>query len=122
MTAADTLRALQNRKPDHSLTQAFYQDPALLKIDLETIFYRDWIFAGHDCEIAKPGDYFTFSIGDYAIIVNRDASGAIKAHHNSCRHRGFKVCDAAKGNVKRRFVCPYHQWSYELDGRLARAQ
>ena len=122
MTAADTLRALQNRKPDHSLTQAFYQDPALLKIDLETIFYRDWIFAGHDCEIAKSGDYFTFSIGDYAIIVNRDASGAIKAHHNSCRHRGFKVCDAAKGNVKRRFVCPYHQWSYELDGRLARAR
>ena len=122
MTAADTLRALQKRKPDHSLSQAFYQDPALLKIDLETIFYRDWIFAGHDCEIAKPGDYFTFSIGDYAIIVNRDASGAIKAHHNSCRHRGFKVCDAAKGNVKRRFVCPYHQWSYELDGRLARAR
>jgi glycine betaine catabolism A len=122
MTSTDTLRALQNRKPDHSLTQPFYHDPALFKIDLENIFYRDWIFAGHDCEITKPGDYFTFSIGDYAIIVNRDASGAIRAHHNSCRHRGFKVCDAAKGNVKRRFVCPYHQWSYELDGSLARAR
>ena len=122
MTPAETLRALQSRKRDHSLTRPFYQDPSLFKIDLETIFYRDWIFAGHDCEIANPGDYFTFAIGDYSIIVNRDASGAIKAHHNACRHRGFKVCDAAKGNVKRRFVCPYHQWSYELDGSLARTR
>jgi glycine betaine catabolism A len=122
MTAADALRALHARRRDHSLTQPFYQDAALFRLDLENIFYRDWIFAGHDCEITDPGDYFTFSIGDYAIIVNRDASGAIRAHHNACRHRGFKVCDAAKGNVKRRFVCPYHQWSYELDGSLARTR
>ncbi len=122
MTPAEALRSLDARKPDHSLHQQFYLHESLFKIDLETIFYRDWIFAGHDCEINQPGDYFTFSIGDYAIIVNRDADGAIRAHHNSCRHRGFKVCDAAKGNVKRRFVCPYHQWSYELDGSLARTR
>ncbi len=122
MTPVDTLRELQNRKPDHSLNQSFYQDPSLFRIELDAIFYREWIFAGHDCEITNPGDYFTFSIGDCAIIVNRDASGTVRAHHNSCRHRGFKVCDAAKGNVKRRFVCPYHQWSYELDGSLARAR
>ncbi len=122
MTPTDTLRALNLRRPDHSLTQPFYQSPDLFRLDLEHIFYRDWIFAGHDCEIEKPGDYFTMQLGDYAIIVARDAEGRVRAHHNACRHRGFKVCDAAKGNVKRRFVCPYHQWSYELDGSLARTR
>jgi glycine betaine catabolism A len=122
MMPSDALRTLAARRRDYSLTQPFYQDPALFRLDLENIFYRDWIFAGHDCEIVHPGDFFTFQLGDYAIIVNRDASGTIRAHHNACRHRGFKVCDAARGNVKRRFVCPYHQWSYELDGSLARTR
>ncbi len=122
MQSTEMLRALRARKPDHSLTQSFYQGDGVHQLDLETIFYRDWIFAGHDCEIVNPGDYFTMQIGDYPIIVARDLKGRIRAHHNSCRHRGFKVCDAAKGNVKRRFVCPYHQWSYELDGALARTR
>ncbi len=119
---ADFHRALQTRRADHSLIQAFYQDPALHRLDIENIFYREWIFAGHDCEIAKTGDYFTLQLGDYSIIVTRDAEGRVRAHHNACRHRGYKVCDAARGNVKRRFVCPYHQWSYELDGSLARTR
>jgi glycine betaine catabolism A len=122
MTPTDTLRALAARRPDHSLTRPFYRDEALFRLDLEAIFYRDWIFAGHDCEIANPGDYFTFQLGDHSIIVNRDAGGTVRAHHNACRHRGFKVCEADKGNVKRRFVCPYHQWSYDLDGSLARTR
>jgi glycine betaine catabolism A len=120
MTPTDALRALRARRRNFSLAQPFYHDPALYRLDLENIFYRDWIFAGHDCEIAHAGDFFTLQIGDYALIVNRDASGRIRAHHNSCRHRGYKICDAARGNVKRRFVCPYHQWSYDLDGSLAR--
>lgn len=122
MTPADALRTLRARRRNYSLAQPFYHSAEAYKLDLANIFYRDWIFAGHDCEIANPGDYFTFSIGDYAIIVNRDEAGRVRAHHNSCRHRGYKVCDAAKGNVKRRFVCPYHQWSYDLDGSLARTR
>ena len=122
MTPAEALRALQSRRPDYSLAQTFYVDDELHKLDLQNIFYRDWIFAGHDCEIANAGDFFTMSIGAYALIVNRDADGRVRAHNNSCRHRGYKVCDAASGNVKRRFVCPYHQWSYELDGSLARTR
>lgn len=122
MTPAETLRALKSRKPNHSLSRPFYHDEELYRLDLENIFYKDWIFAGHDCEIANPGDYFTMQLGDYSIIVTRDGQGRVCAHHNSCRHRGYKVCEAAKGNVKRRFVCPYHQWSYELDGSLARTR
>ncbi len=122
MTPAETFHAVHERRPAHSLSQAFYQDEGLFRLDLENIFYRDWIFAGHDCEIDNPGDYFTLRIGDYSIIVARDAQGRVRAHHNACRHRGYKLCDAAKGHVKRRFVCPYHQWSYELDGSLARTR
>lgn len=123
MQSIDHLRrALDARTPDFSLPRPFYLDPQLHQLDLELIWYRDWVFAGHDCEIAAPGDYFTMQIGEYPIIVTRGLDGAVMAHHNSCRHRGFKLCEAARGSVKRRFVCPYHQWSYELDGRLARAR
>jgi Rieske 2Fe-2S family protein len=115
-------RALASRIPGFSLPQELYTDPEMFKLDMQLVYYRDWVFAGHACEVAAPGDFFTLQIGDYPLIVTRDQNGKVHCHHNSCRHRGFKICDAAHGNVKRRFVCPYHQWSYELDGRLARAR
>ena len=111
------LAELQARRAGMSLDRRFYTDPEFYRLDLETIFYRDWMFAGHDCEIPAPGDYFTMQIGDYPIIVLRGRDGAIRAHHNSCRHRGSRICPAAKGAVKR-LVCPYHQWTYDLDGSL----
>jgi glycine betaine catabolism A len=113
---------LRTRRQGHSLPGAFYTDAACYAADMTAIFYREWIFAAHECEIPKPGDYVTMQLGDYALIIARDLTGGLRCHHNTCRHRGFKICDAAKGNVKRRFVCPYHQWSYELDGSLARTR
>ena len=122
MNAKDAMLAeLRARNPARSLPQKFYADPDFHRLDLETIFYRDWLFAGHDCEIPGPGDYFTMQIGDYPIIVMRDADGSIRALHNSCRHRGSRVCAAPKGRVKR-LVCPYHQWTYGLDGGLIRTR
>ena len=115
------LAELQARRAGMSLDRRFYTDPEFYRLDLETIFYRDWMFAGHDCEIPAPGDYFTMQIGDYPIIVLRGRDGAIRALHNSCRHRGSRICPAAKGAVKR-LVCPYHQWTYDLDGSLIRAR
>ena len=118
MNSPDTMLAeLQARRAGMSLDRRFYTDPEFYRLDLETIFYRDWMFAGHDCEIPTPGDYFTMQIGDYPIIVLRGRDGAIRALHNSCRHRGSRICPAAKGAVKR-LVCPYHQWTYDLDGSL----
>jgi Rieske 2Fe-2S family protein len=123
MTLHDIIRRdLKNRKPCHALSQKFYADRDVFNLDLELLFDKEWIFAGHECEIPKPGDYFTMQLGAYALIVVRDQAGELRAHHNTCRHRGFKICAAAHGHVKRRFVCPYHQWSYELDGALARAR
>ena len=119
---ADRMRhQLAHRPQGHALPGDFYRDQDFHELDLEHIFYRDWIFAGHDCEMQKPGDFFTMQIGAYPLIVTRDAAGTIHAHHNTCRHRGFKVCDAPRGSV-RRFVCPYHQWTYDPDGSLIRAR
>jgi len=122
MNAKDAMLAeLKARNPALSLGQKFYTDPDFYRLDLETIFYRDWVFAGHDCEIPAPGDYFTLQIGDYPIIVVRGLDGSIRALHNSCRHRGSRICAAPRGAVKR-LVCPYHQWTYDLSGGLIRTR
>jgi Rieske 2Fe-2S family protein len=113
----DMLRLLHGRRQGYSLEQPFYTDSDFFKLDMELIWYRDWLFIGHDCELPKPGSYMTVQIGDYPVVLVRDQQGKINAFHNSCRHRGSRVCNADKGTAAK-LVCPYHQWTYELDGRL----
>ncbi len=117
----DLSSLLRARKPGFSLPRPFYTDAAILADDLDRIFYKDWMFAGHDCEIAEAGQFFTLQIGAYPVMVVRGNDGAIRAFHNSCRHRGSRICTVDHGKAKR-LVCPYHQWSYDLDGSLARAR
>jgi len=122
MDANDTMATLlHRRRRGYSLERPFYTDPALYQIDLDLIWYRDWLFVGHDCEVPDAGSYLTVQIGEYPIIVLRDHDGRIRAFHNSCRHRGSRICTAEHGKSKR-LVCPYHQWTYELDGRLLAAR
>ena len=113
----EMLGLLSARDPNFSLEQKFYTDPDFYKLDLENIFYRDWLFVGHDCELPKTGSYMTVQVGAYPVVIVRDAQGDIRAFHNSCRHRGSRICSAEKGTAAK-LVCPYHQWTYELDGRL----
>ena len=112
-TAAPQARRIQPPAP-------FYNDADYYRLDLEHLFYRTWLFAGHDCEIPSCG-YFTMQVGEYPILVVRGSNGEIRAFHNSCRHRGSLICTSAKGKAAR-LVCPYHQWSYSLDGRLMRGR
>jgi len=120
-TKLDMLDRLQRRRPGFSLEQPFYTDPDYFKVDMDLIWYRDWLFVGHDCEILKPGSYFTVQIGIYPVVVVRGQDGVIRALHNTCRHRGSRVCTAHKGTAAK-LVCPYHQWTYNLDGSLAFAR
>ncbi len=113
----DLLQLLAARKSGYALERPFYTDPGIFEADLETIWYRDWLFAIPACELEKPGSYVTCQIGAYRVIIVRGQDGAVRAFHNSCRHRGSVICKGAKGNVPK-LVCPYHQWTYELDGRL----
>ena len=110
------------RREAHSLPGAFYGDSTVHALDLANVWHREWIFAGHACELPAVGDFLTLTIGAYPLIVVRVADGTVRALHNVCRHRGFTLCETPHGTAKRRFVCPYHQWSYELDGRLAKAR
>ena len=112
---------LDVRRPGFTLERPFYVDPDYYQLDLEAIWYRSWLFVGHACEIKKRGQWVTAQVGDYSIVVLRDGEGGVRAFHNSCRHRGSRICSAAKGSSVR-LVCPYHQWSYGLDGRLMKAR
>ncbi|WP_404401396.1 aromatic ring-hydroxylating dioxygenase subunit alpha [Pelagibacterium halotolerans] len=118
---SEMLDLIRTRKYGYSLPQPFYTDPDFFKIDMELVWYREWLFVGHNCEIPRPGNYFTVQIGAYPVVIVRDRSGEIRAFHNSCRHRGSRVCTQAKG-TSAKLVCPYHQWTYDLDGKLVFAR
>lgn len=104
----------------HALERVYYCDPAVFQLDIEKIFRRQWLFAGHVSRIPNRGDFFLYSIAGESLIIVRGADGAVRSFFNTCRHRGALVCTNDSGHVAR-FVCPYHQWSYDLDGRLLSA-
>jgi Rieske 2Fe-2S family protein len=109
---------LDTRRPGHALPQDFYTDPAIFAFDLQAIHRRAWIMAGFEVELPAPGSSLAFSVGGSPVVVVRGRDGVLRGFHNSCRHRGAQIC--AEGTARGlRLVCPYHQWSYDLEGRLA---
>jgi Rieske 2Fe-2S family protein len=113
-------RLLDQRRPGHALPQAFYTDPDILQFDMEAIYGRSWIMAGFEAELPEPGCTLALTIGRNPVVVVRGRDGGLRAFHNSCRHRGAQIC--ANGTARRpRLVCPYHQWSYDLEGHLVNA-
>ncbi|MBR9821818.1 MAG: aromatic ring-hydroxylating dioxygenase subunit alpha [Rhodobacteraceae bacterium] len=108
---------LSRRKPGHSLEQGFYTDPGIFSLDMETIWYRDWLFVTPAVALPKTGSYVTHKVGPYRVVIVKGSDGQIRAFHNTCRHRGSVLCKAQQGQVAK-LVCPYHQWTYELDGKL----
>ena len=115
MTSLDEL--LARRVPTHSLEQPFYGSSEIHAHDLEHIFYKEWLYAIPACQLTKAGSYATMRVGAYEIIMVRGRDGETRAFHNSCRHRGSMICKAREGQVAK-LVCPYHQWTYDLDGKL----
>ena len=105
------------RKPGFALDQAFYADPAIYARDAERIFMRDWLYVGHVSQIPQAGDYFVFEISGESVIVVRGGDGEIRALVNVCRHRGSRVCLEKRGSTQW-FCCPYHGWTYDLEGNL----
>ncbi len=100
------------------LTPWTYRSEELTALELEALFLRDWLLAGHASEIPNSGDYTTFNIGGERAVLIRDEEGRIGAFHNVCRHRGSRVVGADRGHCRRTMVCPFHGWTYHLDGRL----
>ncbi len=98
-----------------------YTNPELFEMESDLLFRRHWQLACHQNDIPKNGDYLSFDIcGERALII-RGEDGVIRAFHNVCRHRGSRVVAEPRGNCPRAIVCPFHGWSYNLDGTLKRA-
>ena len=88
---------------------------------MEAIFARHWIHVAVEPDIPEPGDYITVDVGRHSVVIVRDDDQQIRAFHNVCRHRGSRLCQEQQGSVGN-LVCPYHQWTYTLDGKLAYAE
>lgn len=95
-----------------------YNNDELTQLEIEQLFLRNWLFVGHVSDIPKSGDYQCFSMGNERAVVVRDQQGQVRAFHNLCRHRASRVVADDKGHCGNSFICPFHGWSYNLDGSL----
>ncbi len=93
-----------------------YGDPAVLALEKERLFMQDWLCIGRVEELPNPGDYMTHTVLGEPVMIARNKSGVLQAFYNQCRHRGVEVAQG-RGNAKI-FKCPYHAWTYDLDGKL----
>ncbi len=108
---------MEAQREGFALPRHFYTTQAVYDNDISTFWNRNWIWVGHVSQIAEPGDYFLFDYGPESVIIVRDREGEVRAHLNVCRHRGSRVCIEQKGKT-RSFICPYHAWTFDLNGKL----
>lgn len=102
-----------------TLPPACYTDEEFFRFEKDALFYREWLCVGREEWVDKAGDYFTCTHANEPIVVARDRSGALQAMSSVCQHRAMLVAEG-QGNT-RSFVCPYHHWTYDLDGTLVGA-
>ncbi|MFY9509604.1 MAG: Rieske 2Fe-2S domain-containing protein [Rubrivivax sp.] len=95
-----------------------YCDPALHTLEMQRLFPRSWLFVGHDSQVPGTGDYITARLGDQQVLMLRRADGGISVLHNRCAHKGAQLLSGDSGCAGRALRCPYHGWSYRLDGSL----
>jgi Rieske 2Fe-2S family protein len=119
--------AFDNARPEvradeaRTLPARFYTDPELFQRELRAIHHDMWLHAGRAEQLPEPGSYFLVRFAGVNLIVLRDEAGGIAAFHNTCRHRGTLLCKEGEGRLPGSIQCPYHAWTYGLDGRLRSA-
>jgi Rieske 2Fe-2S family protein len=111
------LDLLAGSSAGYTLPQPFYSDPELFDFDMAAVFGRSWVMIGFEAEFPEAGSYMAVSIGRNPVLVVRGRDGEIRGFHNTCRHRGAQICADGTGRAAK-LICPYHKWTYELDGRL----
>ena len=111
-----------HEEPQHSYTlpSRLYLDESIYEQEKQKIFYCNWHYAGHLSQLSKSGDYLTASVADESIFIVRDQDDTLRGFYNVCRHRAHQLLEGS-GNT-RNIVCPYHAWSYALDGELRHAR
>jgi benzoate/toluate 1,2-dioxygenase subunit alpha len=99
------------------LDREVFTDPDLFELEMKHIFERNWIFLGHESQVAKPNDFLTTYIGRQPVLLARSRAGELKCFINACSHRGARICRERAGN-KKNFSCPFHGWTYSPAGEL----
>src|SRR5690349_12438745 len=124
VTADDVRRVSSGFDPDPSLSMSLrseaYVDSAWAAADLEAIFARTWQWVCHVEKLAQPGSYVATTVARMPIVVVRNRDGGLRAFYNVCRHRAHELLSGS--GTTRNIVCPYHAWTYSLDGRLQGAR
>lgn len=105
----------------YALQAPFYTSSEVFDLDLRAIWTKHWLFVAAEAELPEPGDYVTTEIGRASVIIVRDDDEQVRAFHNVCRHRGSRILDDTRGSVGN-LVCPYHHWTYGVDGALLHAE
>ncbi len=113
----DIDRMIAECRDGYTLPQAFYRSADIFAHDMGSLIFRRWLLVDHESRIPNPGDYFLFEIANESIIFIRESEQRINAFFNVCRHRGSRVCLEQQGN-KKLLTCPYHAWTYNLNGEL----
>ncbi|MBM4194381.1 MAG: aromatic ring-hydroxylating dioxygenase subunit alpha [Gemmatimonadetes bacterium] len=99
----------------------YYTSQAALADERARLFPNSWLCVGREADIPAGGDYVVANVAGESLIIVRDRADTIRAFHNVCRHRGTRICTATNGQFGETIQCPYHAWTYRLDGRLTGA-
>lgn len=105
----------------YTLPAHAYWDPDVFAAERERVFFRSWQYAGHVEDVPEPGSYFACNVLDQDLFVIRGDDNRLRAFYNVCQHRAHELV-SGQGRVKRLITCPYHAWSYQLDGSLHMAR
>ena len=111
----EELKALVHENKVH---RDVYIDPEIYELEMDRVWGKAWIFIGHESQVPSAGDFYSTLLGREPVLMVRQTSGEVRVLHNRCAHKGAKVTGRTQGNCKG-FRCPYHGWTYRLDGRLA---
>jgi glycine betaine catabolism A len=104
-----------------TLPGGYYSDPNMFELEQQNIFEAMWFCAVRSSELSGPGVFRTVTVGRESVILTRTRKGLLRGFFNVCRHRGARLCTEGAGQVKRAFQCPYHAWTYDLEGKLVAA-
>jgi len=101
---------------DDSVHKSVYTDPEIFKLEMARIYGRAWIYVGHDSQIPNPGDFYATRIGDQDVVLVRASDRQVHVLYNRCPHKGAQLVPEGCGNTGKFFRCPYHAWTFKLDG------
>lgn len=118
---ADPVDQPSDPRPARTLPGWFYTDPDYDRAERERFFGNEWVCIGREEQLLEPGTYLNVEVAGESLIVLRDDANGLRAFYNVCRHRGTRICSEPEGRTGHSLICPYHAWTYDLQGRLVGA-